>query len=162
MAPQHRGVLRMRSLQNTDLVAGVAFMVIALGFGVGSLGYAQGTFFRMGPGMFPLIVSVVLFAIGGAIVLRSFATQGAPFGPVSFRALVLVLGAPIVFMLTIDRLGLLPASVLVVGMGAYASRTMTLKRAVLAVVGLVSMILVIFSWALNMYQPLFGSWFTGV
>jgi hypothetical protein len=49
---------------NQSKVTGLLFIVIATAFGAGSFTYDFGTFERPGPAMLPLIVSLLLFAIG--------------------------------------------------------------------------------------------------
>ena len=46
-------------------------MAIALLFGVGALSYKVGEFSRAGPGLFPLLVSSMIFVIGVITVVRS-------------------------------------------------------------------------------------------
>ena len=46
-------------------------MTISLVFGLGSLRYSIGQFSRAGPGLFPLMVSCLLFLIGLISVVRS-------------------------------------------------------------------------------------------
>jgi NADH:ubiquinone oxidoreductase subunit K len=46
-------------------------MAIAMVFGLGSLNYTIGQFSRSGPGLFPLMVSCLLFLIGLISVVRS-------------------------------------------------------------------------------------------
>jgi NADH:ubiquinone oxidoreductase subunit K len=46
-------------------------MAISLAFGLGSLNYNIGQFSRAGPGLFPLLVSSLLFLIGLISVVRS-------------------------------------------------------------------------------------------
>jgi hypothetical protein len=54
-----------------NLARGLFLIAIALFFGIGSLGYTIGTFAHAGPGLFPLLVSSLLFAIGLITVVRS-------------------------------------------------------------------------------------------
>ena len=46
-------------------------MALALGFSLPSLSYSLGTLGRAGPGMFPFIVSCMLFVIGVITVVRA-------------------------------------------------------------------------------------------
>jgi len=46
-------------------------MAIALLFGIGALSYKVGEFSRAGPGLFPLLVSSMIFVIGVITVVRS-------------------------------------------------------------------------------------------
>ena len=54
-----------------NLVRGLVLMAIALVFGLGSLNYSIGQFSRAGPGLFPLMVSCLLFLIGLISVVPS-------------------------------------------------------------------------------------------
>jgi len=51
-------------MNNRVLVRGLCLMAIALLFGLNSFRYQLGTLGRAGPGLFPLIVSSILFVIG--------------------------------------------------------------------------------------------------
>ena len=46
-------------------------MAISLAFGLASLRYPMGQFSRAGPGLFPILVSCLLFLIGLITVVRS-------------------------------------------------------------------------------------------
>ena len=58
-------------MNDQNLVRGLFLMAIALAFGVTSLRYPIGQFSRAGPGLFPLMVSCLLFLIGVFTVVRS-------------------------------------------------------------------------------------------
>jgi Tripartite tricarboxylate transporter TctB family len=58
-------------MNDRNLVRGVFLIVISLVFGLGSLRYPMGQFSRAGPGLFPLLVSCLLFLIGLITVVRS-------------------------------------------------------------------------------------------
>ena len=65
-------------MNNINLVRGLVLMAIALVFGVGSLNYQIGHFNRSGPGLFPLMVSCLLFLIGLISVVRSRFVKPVP------------------------------------------------------------------------------------
>jgi hypothetical protein len=67
-----------RHMNNQNFVRGVFMMVFALVFGVTALKYQVGTFSRGGPGLFPLMASSALFAIGLITVITSFFTPPVP------------------------------------------------------------------------------------
>ena len=67
-------------MNNTNLVRGLVLMAVALVFGLGALNYPLGQLSRSGPGMFPLIVSSMLFLIGVISVVRSFFVKPVPLG----------------------------------------------------------------------------------
>ncbi len=53
-------------------------MALALLFGVGALSYKVGEFSRAGPGLFPLLVSSMVFLIGVITVVRSRFVKPVP------------------------------------------------------------------------------------
>ena len=58
-------------MNDRNLVRGLFLLAISLAFGLGSLRYHVGEFSRAGPGLFPLMVSCLLFLIGLITVVRS-------------------------------------------------------------------------------------------
>ena len=72
-------VLRIRlPMNDQNLVRGLVLLAISLAFGVTSLRYPIGAFSRAGPGLFPLMVSSLLFLIGVITVVRSRFVQRVP------------------------------------------------------------------------------------
>lgn len=58
-------------MNDRNLVRGLFLIAISLAFGLASLRYPIGHFSRAGPGLFPLLVSSLLFLIGLITVVRS-------------------------------------------------------------------------------------------
>ncbi len=58
-------------MNDRNLVRGLFLIAVSLVFGLQALRYPIGQFSRAGPGLFPLIVSCLLFLIGLITVLRS-------------------------------------------------------------------------------------------
>ena len=58
-------------MKNLNFVSGLFLMAIALVFGVVSFNYKIGEFSRAGPGLFPLLISCLVFLIGVAAMVRS-------------------------------------------------------------------------------------------
>ncbi len=83
------------------LAAGVFLLVLAeIGFW-GSIGIAAGTLAKMGAGMFPRVVSLLIGALGVFLVVQSFTVRGPALERWLGRGVVFVLGAAVVFGLTI-------------------------------------------------------------
>ncbi|HEY5581912.1 MAG TPA: hypothetical protein VIK56_12260 [Rhodoferax sp.] len=61
-----------------NLVRGLVLMAVALVFGIGSLNYQIGEFNRSDPGLFPLMVSCLLFLIGLISAVRSHFVKPVP------------------------------------------------------------------------------------
>jgi hypothetical protein len=63
-------------MNNLNLIRGLFLMAIALAFGLGSLKYTIGEFSRAGPGLFPLLVSSLVFLIGVITLVRARFVKG--------------------------------------------------------------------------------------
>ena len=90
----------------------------------------MGSSFRMGPGYFPTILSWLMVALGavdGGAGAGGRRTRTARSGMVPWRALVLIVGATVLFGLALRGLGLGPVLLLVVFATAWASRYASLK-----------------------------------
>ena len=59
----------MRIKSQKDFFAGLLYAVVGIGFAWGATTYNIGDGARMGPGYFPLILGIVLAAIGGFVIL---------------------------------------------------------------------------------------------
>jgi Tripartite tricarboxylate transporter TctB family len=66
------------NFQNRNFIRGLLLMAIALLFGLVSLNYSIGQLSRSGPGLFPLMVSSCLFAVGLLSVVRSHFVDPVP------------------------------------------------------------------------------------
>jgi hypothetical protein len=148
----------MERLNLRDAAAGAIFFALGAAFALGARSLEIGSAFRMGPGYFPLLLSVILMLLGAIIIASSFASQNQPLGPVPWRGLVLVLAAPVVFGLSVRKLGLVPAIVLTVVLAVYASRRSRLWLAAAMAAGLTIFCLAVFSYGLGLPLPLLGPW----
>ncbi|MGH6873918.1 MAG: tripartite tricarboxylate transporter TctB family protein [Aestuariivirgaceae bacterium] len=145
-------------MNRRDAASGAIFVVIGAAFALGSRSLEIGSALRMGPGYFPLVLSFILMAVGLVIIATSFTGRSEPLTPVPWRGLVLVLAAPVLFGLTVRKLGLLPAIVLTVLLSIYASRRATPGLAAVLCVSLTLFCLAVFSYGLGLPLPLIGPW----
>jgi hypothetical protein len=148
----------MEKLNLRDAAAGAIFLIIGAAFALATSYLEIGSAFRMGPGYFPLLLSIILMLLGAIIIASSFAAASEPSGPVPWRGLVLVLAAPVVFGLTVRKLGLIPAIILTVILAAYASQRSRLWLAGLLSVGLTVFCLAVFTYGLRLPLRLIGPW----
>ena len=109
-----------------------------------------GTAFRMGPGYIPRLLTWIMFGFGLLLLARAFLLHGPALAPWPLRPIVLVLGAMVVFALTVERGGLLVASLLVVGLAALASPQNRWRSVVGLSVGLAVAACVLFPWLLQL------------
>jgi hypothetical protein len=148
----------MEKLNLRDAAAGAIFFAIGAAFAIVARDLDFGTAFRMGPGYFPWLLSIILMLLGTVIIAGSFTTPGEPLSPIPWRGLLLVLLAPIVFGLTVRKLGLLPAIVLATLLSVAASRRSNLRLAAFMAAGLTLFCVAVFSYGLRLPLPLFGPW----
>ena len=140
-----------------DIVSGVIFLVIAITFGVAAAGYDAGTLMRVGPGLFPLTLCVILAVFGTAIIASGLRRDAEALKDIPWRAVVLVVASPLVFVACIEiGLGLVPAAALLAFVGSFASTTMTWHRALLSALGLGVVTWLIFILGLGIAIPAFG------
>ena len=65
-------------MNDQNLVRGLFLIAISVTFGLTALSYPIGEFSRAGPGLFPLLVSSLLFLIGLITVVRSRFVEHVP------------------------------------------------------------------------------------
>lgn len=135
--------------KSQDAVAGAMFLAIAVYVGVSALlGLDIGSLDQMGPGFFPLALSIILAGIGVLVLLGAKPDEDGQL-PVNWRAVSLISGAPIAFGLTVRSLGLVPALLVSVAMATLASRNITPARAVLIITGVTVFCVAVFKFGLR-------------
>jgi hypothetical protein len=142
-----------------DVIGGTVLVVLAFLLGEQSLVLPLGNSARMGPGYFPLVLSIVLAAMGLGIAVRGFRVRDEIQGHIAWRGMAFLLAAVLFFAFTLRPLGLIPALAGTALLATLASTRFRVRTAVPLVVALV-----IFSWAvfvegLGLPFVLFGSWF---
>ena len=138
-----------------NLVSGFVFLSTAVVFGIASAGYGMGTLARVGPGLFPLILCVVLGILGLIILASGLHKDAAAFGRLPWRSIVLVVASPLVFVACVGTLGLVPSTALLAFVGSFASTSMTLRRAAASAVGLGLAVWLVFILGLGVTVPAF-------
>ncbi|MEQ9811538.1 MAG: tripartite tricarboxylate transporter TctB family protein [Azospirillaceae bacterium] len=88
-------------------------------FGLGTLvalyvwfQYDLGELRRMGPGQFPMLLGGILALLGALIAISGLISTSETATTVEWRPLLLIVLAVILFALTVNRLGLAPAIIL--------------------------------------------------
>ncbi|MDX3926549.1 MAG: tripartite tricarboxylate transporter TctB family protein [Shinella sp.] len=150
--------MKSLSLDTTNALCGVILIAVGLFFGWQSLNLELGTAFRMGPGYFPFVLSVVLTLLGIVILVQSARVKGEPMGPVALRGILFILPAPIFFGLTIRGLGFVPAIFCTALIACFASRKMKPHYAILLSAVLTAFSVAVFSYGLGLPFQRFGPW----
>jgi hypothetical protein len=120
---------------NRNLARGLAFMAVALFFGVQALGYRVGDLAHAGPGFFPLMLSAVVGLIGLALVIRSRLEQGEALN-LQLKNIAIVSGSLVGFAVLAELVGALAGVVFLVFFSALAAETYDWKRNVKIALGL--------------------------
>lgn len=144
-----------------DLIAGLLFITIGLGFVWFGADYTFGTAQRMGPGYFPTILGYVLAGLGVFIVIRRVRPDRREGPPVAMKPLAVITLAIILFGLTVRDAGLGPAVVLLVLISAYGSIHFRFWIALLLALGLSMGSTLLFVKGLGLSLPILGRWFVG-
>ncbi len=143
-------------LGRKDVLAGLMFMAVSA-FGLwASWDYRIGTARSMGTGYVPRLLCWILLGIGlfvFAYGLRAADERDAFAGDRNWRALVFVPASLLVFAYSINRLGVVVATVLLVGVGSLAGREIRPLEIVGSAVVLVFLTLAIFIWGLELPIP---------
>ena len=148
----------MDRINKADFTAGLLFVLFGLGFGVSALGLEMGTTLRMGPGYFPMLLSVLLVGLGLAIIATSLKSVGDAVGNYAWRGMVFILGAPIFFGLTVRGLGFVPSIFVTTLIAALAGLKLRPLYAVGLAVAVTIFCTLVFSVALGLPFRRFGPW----
>lgn len=146
-----------------NLAASLVLLLTGFCFGLTSFfGMEVGSALRMGPGYFPLVLSILITAIGLAVGLKAL-TISAPFHPqhAPFRSIVAIVVAPIIFGLTVRGLGFAPAVTLTAFSAAMAAKDQKPHLAAIIALAITAFCLAVFYYGLGLPVRLFGPW-TGV
>jgi hypothetical protein len=150
-------------LTRKDVLAGLMFIGIgAFGLWI-SRNYPIGTTLRMGTGYVPRLLCWILLGLG-VCILFSGLRQPAPryraasAGPAAWRPVVFVTAGLVLFGLSLERLGLVVAIFLLIGVGSFASQALRPWETLAA-----ALVLTVLSWAifilgLGLTIPVWPDW----
>jgi hypothetical protein len=157
---QHpRSPLRWHIIARKDVLAGLMFIgVAALGLYL-SRNYPIGTAVRMGTGYVPRLLCWILLGLGVVVLVRGL-RSGDPFAgpPPRWRPLVLVPASLLAFALTIQRFGVVAATLLLIAIGSLARPDLRIVEVAIAAVALLAITLGIFVWGLDLPIPVWPDW----
>jgi len=146
--------------RSKDFWAGALFGVLGLAFAWGALSYQVGSSARMGPGYFPLLLGLMLAALGGVIMLRAIRRPDAQerINPWAWRPLVAIIAANLLFGVALGGLPALGLPVLGLMVGIYlltfvaclAGERFSAREAALLSTALAVLSYAAFVWLLNL------------
>lgn len=148
----------LTSKRTRDYLGGTLMIALGLTAALGGTSYDVGTLTRMGPGLFPVALGVILALTGVAIAISArFARYEGQLeaSPREWRGWICICGSIVAFVVIGKYGGLLPATFAIVFVAALGDRENTLMRAVVLALACAVVSVVVFWWALQIQFPLF-------
>jgi NADH:ubiquinone oxidoreductase subunit K len=124
-------------MNDRNLVRGLFLMAISLAFGLESLRYPIGQFSRAGPGLFPLLVSCLLFLIGLITVVRSRFVERVHLN-FNMKNIALILSSLCGFAVISEHLNMIAGIVFMVFCASFAGTSYSVVRNLKVSAGLIA------------------------
>jgi len=140
--------MKQRDLQ--DLAGGVLLSALGLFVALYARQYDMGTAARMGPGFFPQVLGWLLAALGVLVALPAWFRRGSGALDLQWRNFALVLGAIVLFALTLRPLGLLLATFASALLASVAERGFSWRGRLLTAAGVAVLTAAVFIGGLSM------------
>ena len=140
-------------MNNRNFVRGLFLMAIALLFGLVSRNYAIGQLSRSGPGLFPLMVSSLLFLVGLLSVVRSRFVDHVPLD-YNVKNIAIILLSLCGFVLASQYLNMIAGIIFLVFCSTFAGTSYSVVRNLKISAGLIA-IAFAFKNLLGLNLPLF-------
>ena len=149
----------MKSI-DSNLAAGLTYLGIAAAFAIPALDYGMGSGLRLGAGVFPFVVSLLLAAVGAALVVAALRSPDrgearVPVLPFDVRAMVCVMAALVFGAWTLRRFGIVVAVPGAILISSLASKEISWRGAALLAVFLTAFVWVVFVGGLGVRLPFF-------
>jgi hypothetical protein len=147
-------------LARADVLSGLLFIALAV-FGLWvSRDYPVGTALRMGTGYVPRLLCWVLLGLGAIVLTQGLRRPSPPLRStaIGWRAVLSVTIAIVAFALSLEQLGLVIAIVLLIGIGALATKSLRPLETAIA-----ALVLIVLSWGifiagLGLAIPIWPEW----
>ena len=153
----------IKSMKN--ILSGALFLSVGVAAALGSRRYAMGRSAEMGPGYFPFYLGWLLAGLGLIVLLtglsrRDGQSEGRQSHVIKFSVVApaLVLGAVIVFAMTLKTVGLIGATTLAVVLSSLGSGEFRIKEVVIYAIGLAVLVWAIFALGLQVTMPIWPVW----
>lgn len=148
--------MKIKLANNQDAIAGLIFITLGVIGLVIALRYSFGSAVEMGPGYFPRILSALLIGFGAIILLRGLRNATTMADVWAWLPLFFITLSIVLFGATIERLGLVPAVMLLVAASAYAGHEFKLREVGVLAVVMAVFAAAVFVWGLRLSYPLFA------
>jgi hypothetical protein len=144
---------------NRDFFAGLFYIVLgAVGMWI-ARDYPFGSALRMGPGYFPTVLGGMMIAFGIAVLMMGVKNNEKLKPHWSFRALIVLPLATVVFGFLMEEAGFIPAMLALVPLSALAGKEFKVVEVSLLTIGLTILSVLMFIKGLGLPYPLIkGLW----
>jgi hypothetical protein len=143
---------------NKDFLAGLLFAGIAALTVAVARDYPIGFTERMGPGYFPTALGGILGLFGLCLMIRGIRSGVRIQGGWGWKPLGLITLSIVVFGFAMEKVGLVPALILMFFVAAAAGREFRFKEVLVLAAVMSAFAAGIFVYGLRLPYPLFGSW----
>ena len=143
---------------NKDFLAGLLFLTLGVLTVFFARGYPMGVAARMGPGYFPTVLGGLLCLFGLYIMIRGIRSGDTVRGTWGWRPLGMITLSLVSFGFSMEKLGLVPALVLLFFIAALAGREFRFKEVLLLAILMSAFAAAVFVYGLQLPYPLFGSY----
>ena len=144
----------MRVARSKEFWSGLMFIGFGLGFVIIARDYTLGTAARMGPAYFPTVLGGVLILLGVSLVVRSLRYAGAALGGLGIRPVIVVTSGVVIFALTLEHLGLIGASGLLIFICSAAGPDFSFLRTLILWSILLGFSILVFHYGLGLPIPI--------
>ncbi len=117
---------------NQVFARGAFLVIIALFFMLQSPALVIGSLVKPGPGLFPMLVSGLLLAIGIAIIVRARFVDAEPFS-FKFRNVALIAASLVAFVAVTERINMVAGIAVMITIALLASDAYSLRRNIVVV-----------------------------
>jgi len=142
--------MKLELRKNKDFWAGMMLLGIGAAAMFISRDYRFGSASRMGPGFFPILLSVILMAFGVGIMAVGLRSGEKIQGRLSLRALILLPSSLLLFGILMELAGFIPALVALVFVAAASGREFKFTEVLLMTALLTVASVALFIWGLGL------------
>jgi hypothetical protein len=137
-----------------DLIGGLLSVALGAYALAEASTYPMGSLLRMGPGLFPCMIAALIIALGAVLIINAMRRRPPAEGPeIRIRSVVTIGVAILLFALLLERVGLIPATALLVLVSSLAEPQWRPRRAIALAVGVTALVYVIFVVILHIPVP---------
>lgn len=134
-----------------DAIGGLIFVVLGAAVALNSLSLGYNTIARIGPGVFPGVIGLLMLLIGASVFIRAIYNNKRQHDVVKFRVrpIFFITVSVAVFALALPILGLLLSLVLLIAGTRLASDKITIPGLIIQVAALTGATVLIFYYGLE-------------